>query len=62
MLILISAWSFANKHEVRLLISHAEDDLLAPLLVQHAAGAVAEILTDNLQRARGVVDTVLRLR
>ena len=60
--IFIRARAFADEHQVRMRIADAEDDLLAPLLVKLAAGAIAEIFADQLEGGYRISDALLRLR
>ena len=54
LLVFVSARSLADEHQLRLRIAHAEDDLLASLFVQTAAGAVANIFTNRTQGLRWI--------
>ena len=47
LLVFVGARRFADEHQLGMRIAHAEDNLLAPLLGQAAAGAVADIFADS---------------
>src|SRR4029079_17946714 len=50
--IFIGAWAFADEHQPSMRVADAEDDVRAPL-VQLAASAVADLVTDLVQFAAG---------
>ncbi len=58
--VFVGAGAFAHEHQVGARIAHAEDDLLAALLVQFAAGAVAEVFANEFERGDGIGDGLLR--
>src|SRR5208282_2631801 len=59
--VFIGARALAHKHQLRLRIANSEHNLFPSLLVEHAAGAVAQILADDLQRLYRIAHTLLRL-
>ena len=61
LLVLVGAGGFADKHQVGLRIADAEDDLLASLLVKHAASAVAEVVANDVKGFCGVALELLGL-
>ncbi len=48
-MIFIGSRRFADEHQLRARIAHAEDDLLAALLGQAAAGAIADVFANGEQ-------------
>ena len=52
--VFIRARSLADEHQLRAGIAHAEDDLLAALLVQAAASAIAEVFANGEQGLSGI--------
>ena len=60
--IFVGARTFAHEHQLRPRIAHSKDDLFAPLFVQFATRAVAEVFADQLERRDRVGNSVLRLR
>src|SRR5205807_8581200 len=52
--IFISARSFANEHQIGSGIAYAENNLLASLFVQAAAGAVADVFANLAKRNDGI--------
>ena len=50
LLIFVRARRFADEHQVGLRIADSENNLLAALLVQSAAGAVANVFADKAER------------
>ena len=59
--VFVSAGAFADKHQVGVRIAYAEDNLLAALLVELAAGAVAEIFADEFERGNGIGNRLFRI-
>src|SRR5580765_2581282 len=47
--VFIISSSFTNEHEISVGVTYTEDDLLAPLLVELTARAIAEIFADEFQ-------------
>ncbi len=60
LLVFIGAGAFADEHEFGVRIADAEDDLLASLLVQRTACAVAEIYADEFESFDRIGDTLFR--
>ena len=60
--VFISARAFPDEHEFRTRIADSEDDLLASLLMELAALAVAEVFADQLERSNRVGGLLLRFR
>ena len=48
--VFVGSGGLANEHQVRRRISHAKDNLLAPLFVQTATRAVTDIFADQFER------------
>ena len=56
LLVFVGAGAFADEHQLSARVADAEHDLLAPVLVQLAAGAVfAKFFADDAQRGGGIV-------
>ena len=53
--------AFADEHQIGVRIADAEDDLLASLLVKLAAGAVADIFADELERGDWIGNGLFRI-
>src|SRR5258706_559034 len=62
LLVLICARSLTDKHQFCPWIAHAKHDLLAPLLRQLAALAVANVLANQFQRRNRISNIFLSFR
>src|ERR1019366_10759990 len=60
LLVFIGSGAFADEHEFGLRIAHAEYDLLASLLVERAARAVAQVFANDLERLYRIADALFR--
>src|SRR5258708_35758712 len=49
--VFVRPWAFTHEHQFSAGIANPENNLLAPLLVQFAAGAVAEIFANQFERS-----------
>ena len=60
--VFVGAGAFAHEHQFRAWIADAENDLLAALFVQFAAGAIAEVFANQFEGCDGIGDGLLGMR